>query len=131
VLKFLSDDWIDALDAAGSAGRGGPGPALEGQPVLTIEQRISDPANGETRYAVLIYDEGIRVQKGPTDNADVAFVSDRDTAAAIAQGEVSAQAAFMSGGLRLIGEAAALLASQAALTDLADRFAAVRAETQW
>lgn len=131
MLTFLSDDWIAALDAAGSVGDRGSETPYPADPVLTIQQQVRDATRGDVVYAVLVYDDEIRVRKGAAPTADVTFVVDRDTAAAIAQGRISAQAAFMSGDLRLIGEAAALLRSQAALTDLADRFATVRTRTRW
>ncbi len=131
MLTFLSDEWIAALDVAGSGHDTGADPPIGEDPVLTIEQRIHDATADDIVYAVLVFDREVRVRKGPAATADVTFVVDRSTAAAIAQGQVSAQAAFMSGDLQLVGETAALLRSQAALTELADRFAAVRTQTRW
>lgn len=131
MLTFLSDDWIEALDAAGAAGRDHLLGSDADHPILTIEQRVNDPAGDDIVYSVRVYADGVRVQKGPTDAADVTFSTDRATAAAVARGQISAQAAFMSGDLHLVGEAAALLRSQTALEDLADRFASVRDQTEW
>ncbi len=131
MLAFLSDDWIKALDAAGSTGPSAPAGSSGSDPVLTIEQHVTGHDDTGTTYFIVVYDDGIRVRPGPAVEPDVSFIADRETAASIAQGTLSAQAAFMSGALRLVGEASALLRAQTVLVDLADRFAVVRTRTQW
>lgn len=135
MLKFLSPDWIEALDRAGRPADDeptsdpAPGPAEPGH--VVIEQRVVDAGHDDVVYVVSVTASGVRVQAGPAPSPDVVFTLGRATATAIAQGTLSAQAAFMAGDLHLDGNTGALLQSQAALTDLADRFDAVRADTEW
>lgn len=143
MLKFLSPDWIEALDLAGrpsdapdhrvdpDGGSVDLTPAAAEPGHVVIEQRVLEDDRDDVVYVVSVTPSGIRVHAGAAVSPDVVFTLGRATAAAIAQGTLSAQAAFMAGDLRLDGNTAALLQSQAALTDLADRFAAVRDETEW
>jgi hypothetical protein len=61
----------------------------------------------------------------------VTFTQDRTTAAAIATGRLSAQAAFIDGRLRVGGDLSALLDRAAELAALDDLFASARAATTW
>lgn len=143
MLTFLSPDWIEALDRAGrpsdaddhgrdpDGGSAGLAPEATEPGHVIIEQRVLETGRDDIVYVVSVTPSGIRVHAGPAASPDVVFTLGRATAAAIAQGTRSAQAAFMAGDLRLDGNTAALLQSRAALTDLADRFAAVRDETEW
>jgi putative sterol carrier protein len=57
--------------------------------------------------------------------------ADRATAAAIAQGTLSAQRAFMQGQLRVEGDTLTLSTTAGSLRDLDDVYADVRAGTDW
>jgi putative sterol carrier protein len=59
------------------------------------------------------------------------LTTDRSTAQRIATGELSAQAAFMAGQLRLDGDTMALVRNHDALAQLDALFAGVHAETEY
>jgi putative sterol carrier protein len=125
VAEFLSDAWVTELaDRAES---------VEGPPDvrLTIQQVVLEADGTEQAYAVLLDGGKVRVRPGRLPTPDVTFTQDRETAAAIAGGELSAQAAFLAGRLRIGGDVH-LLAEQAAhLATVADLFAQVRTTTTW
>jgi putative sterol carrier protein len=128
MLTFLSDEWIEALDAAAAADE--QLAALTAELDLTIEQEVTDGPLGDVRYHVT-FDRGtVSVASGAAASPTVRFTQDHRTAAAIANGTGSAQRAFMTGQLKVGGDLRVLLAHTEVLTQLDDAFAAVRARTE-
>ncbi len=134
MVRFLSDEWIDAMDRA-AAGPGGPRSA-EG--TVVVQHVVTDvPAGGDGRpteersYHLVITPDSARVRPGRADEHTISFTGTYEVAAEVARGERSAQAAFMAGELRLGGSVDALLAQHAALGASPDPFADVRATTEY
>jgi putative sterol carrier protein len=123
VVRFLSPEWVDALDRAAVAHCCECGPELAG---LVVEYDVE----GE-RYHLAFGADGVRAVFGGAEQPTVTFRCDHATARAISRAELSAQRAFMAGRLRIGGDAAALVRAQGAIARLPDLFAAVRAETEW
>jgi putative sterol carrier protein len=128
MLSFLTPEWIDALDRAASAAP--ELTALTKGVVLVIEQEITGPDGIATTYHVAIDDGSVSVRPGPAEAPTIRFIEDRDTAWAVATGELSAQRAFMTGRLRVGGDLTVLLAHTEVLAALGDVFAAVRDDTE-
>jgi hypothetical protein len=130
VAEFLSDEWIRALSDAARAGSGTGDATAAG--VLVVEPVVHDvPGRGEVRYRVTC-DQTVRAVSPRSDDdsiADVRIETDYPTAAAIARGEVNAQAALADGRLRVAGDVTRLAGHAAALAKLRDLFAAVRVST--
>lgn len=123
---FLSPGWVADLD---EAARAATAPA---DVSLVVQQVVVDGRDGaEAAYAIRIGDGGVRVTEGRADDAHLTLTQDRETAAAIARGELSAQAAFLEGRLQVGGDLDAARAGARALTALDDLFAAPRAATTW
>jgi putative sterol carrier protein len=127
VLRHLSPEWIAALDEAAQASASLRAAATDLD--LTVQQVVTGGDDEVTWYVRLRGGE-VAVHPGRADDPDVTFTQDRDTARAIADGELSAQAAFMAGRLRTGGDLTQLLAHREALADLDDVFADVRARTE-
>jgi putative sterol carrier protein len=120
--RFLSDEWIAALDLAAEH--------VEVDPTLSLVlQQVVDDPDGTVTYHVIFDGGRVRVRPGPAPEPTVTFTVDRPTAEAIAAGEQSAQSAFMAGRLRLTGDVTVLLDAHEALERLAGLFAEVRAST--
>ncbi len=118
---FLTDEWLDELDAA--AREAGARPL----PRLVLQQVVPDGPGGEVAYAVVVEDGQLRVERGRAEHPDLVFTLDRATAEAIHHGELSAQAAFMQGRLRLGGDLRAVIDRAAELAAIDDVFQRVRA----
>lgn len=127
MLTFLSDEWIAALHEAATADRALA--ATTAEVALTVEQCVTDGPEGEVRYHVRFDHGRVAVVAGPAADATIRFTTDRATAAGIAQGQLSAQRAFMTGRLRVGGDLRAVLDHQPVLAALGDAFASVRART--
>lgn len=122
---FASDEWIALLDEAARDDDGIRSATTDA--AITIEQVLTDGASWH-----MVIDHGdVRVRAGRATASTVTFTQDRATAAAIARGDDSAQAAFLRGDLRVGGDIGALVAAAAVLDRLGDVFAAVRDRTEW
>jgi hypothetical protein len=100
VPAFLSPEWFDHATTH---------PAPSASHPLVIEQQVKDSPYGSVSYLVLV--NGARAwleRPGSGRVPDLTFIADYDTAAAIAQGRLSAQRALMQGRLRVKGSTKAL-----------------------
>jgi len=127
--RYLSTEWLGELDraAAGDAELTG----LTAGVRLAIQQVVTGGPDGDVRYAVRLDDGAVRVVQGEDASADVTVTEDHATAVAVSRGELSPQAAFMTGRIRVGGDMAALMAHQALLHQLDAVFAGVRAATTY
>ncbi len=124
MAAFLTPAWISDLDAAACT------LALPADLRVVVQQVVRDD-DVEVAYVVEIAGGHGRVRPGRAENPDVSFTQDRATAAAIAQGTLSAQAAFLDGRVRLGGDLRSVLNHAAELAVIGDAFATVRATTTW
>lgn len=120
MARFLTDQWVDALDAAAAP------LTVSGQLELCVEHVVDSFI-----YHVSYRDGRVRYRTGAAADPNVRLVADRDTATAIARGELSAQRAFMNGRLAIEGDTLALAHAQPALRGISDAFAEVRSSTEW
>ena len=123
MVRFLSDEWIAALDEAAQAATVAPDLSL------TVQQIVTDGESGEVRYHLVVGEGRLRVRPGDVAAPDVTLVQSRDVAAALSRGELNAQQALAAGRLKLRGDIGHLARQGKALTALEDVFAAVRAGT--
>ncbi len=129
MAEFLSPEWIAELGAAATSMSVEDFDLLD---ELIVEQVVRDgPDAPEVRYYVRFVDDQVCVLPGAADDPDVRVISDYDTAAAIHRGELSAQAALVTGRAKLQGPIQHLRGREAVLRDLDDAFASVRASTTY
>jgi putative sterol carrier protein len=125
MAQYLSPEWIDELHAALSADES-VRKATAGV-ALTVQQVVTGGPEGDVAWHVVVDHGTVAVRPGTTDDADVTFHQDRETAVAVAGGELSAQAAFMIGKLTVTGDVRKLIEHQGAFTGIDDATDAVRA----
>jgi putative sterol carrier protein len=127
MVRFLTPEWIAALDAAAKEA-----PDLVPRGVrLTIQQIVTGDDGGDVRYHLVVDDGRLRVHPGEAEAADVTLVQSREVAAALSRGELNAQQALEAGRLKLRGDIGHLARQGKALTAVEDVFAAVRAATSY
>jgi putative sterol carrier protein len=125
MARFLSPEWIAALDAAAQEATVPVGIRL------TIQQVVTDDGADDVCYH-LVLDEGrLRVVPGEAADPDVTLVQTREVAAALSRGELNAQQALEAGRLKLRGDIGHLARQGKALSAMEDVFAAVRAGTAY
>jgi hypothetical protein len=120
VPEHLSPEWLAGLADAGRRA------SLPPDVRLVLQQVVVDEDGSEVAYALRIADGALDVVPGRADDADVTFTQDRTTAAGIAAGTLSAQAAFLAGRLRIGGDLTTVQAAARDLAALDDVFAAAR-----
>jgi putative sterol carrier protein len=125
VVRFLSDAWFK--DVAAAAGHAPPA----GEPVAMLQQIVTGGPDGEIRYHVIVSGGHAVLTPGSADAPDATFTEDYATAAAIARGELTTQAALLAGHILVAGNMATLSARQDDLAGLDPVPAAVRADTTY
>lgn len=122
MLEYLGDEWIQEADAAlRASGLRAP----DGER-FAVEQRV-----GEVVFHMVFDSDGGSVRSGPADDPAVVFCQGRDTAVAIATGDLSAEEAVLDGEVTFEGDPMALLSHRRLLTHVEDVFAEVRDRTVW
>jgi hypothetical protein len=129
VPDFLSPEWIAALDEAVS--NDDSLRAATADVHLTVQQTVTGAPRGDVSWHVVVDDGTVHILPGPADHPDVTFTQDDATARAIGTSELSAQAAFMLGKLRIGGAVAKLIEHRKAFDELEDLFDDVRATTTY
>lgn len=112
-MRYLSPQWIETL-----AETVGTVELATDTPDVCIEHTVTGAPDGDVVYHLRISDAALSAAEGRADNADVRFTQTYESALAIARGETSAQAAFMSGRLRVGGDVRALIDSASVFEDL-------------
>ena len=148
--RYLSDQWIEALDEAAQAHRGlavatgsvafvieqvieqvteqSGGQGLETATASTPDATAADAVSvqgGAVRWHVVVDHGSVRFVPGPAIDPTVRFTTDEATARAISTGAATAQSAFMAGTLRVGGDTGVLIEHHEVLAGLGDVFAAV------
>ncbi len=123
MVRFLSREWLAALDEAAAAS--GAGLGMEAGDELVVEQVVET-----TIYHVVVSAGGAAVRPGPHAMPTVRFTTDSATAAAMHTGAQSALGAFRAGRLEVRGDLATLERHRAHLDQLDEAFQAVQAATE-
>jgi putative sterol carrier protein len=101
-VKYLSQEWIDAYNAA-MAGDEAVRAALKGKSAV-LQMVISDAPHSEIRYWLRIADGSATAGLGDIADADVTISQSYDTSAQVNQGELDGQKAFMQGKVKIAGK---------------------------
>ena len=125
MVEFLSDAWVAELDAAARDVQ------LPDELNLVVQQVVLGDRGEASEYTIRIEGGHASVIRGRVDDAHVVFTQDRATAEAIAKGELSAQAAFLAGGLRVGGDVRQVIDRARELHALEDVFGRASAVTTW
>jgi hypothetical protein len=132
VARFLTPEWFAQVRAASE-------PAGDCPADVVVAQVVTGGPDGEVRYRVEVRGSRATLVAGANGDADMTFTSDYMTAAAIARGDLSTQAALLEGRIRVSGSPAALSEQHPSLgrlenpepADLDPVPASVRAETTY
>jgi putative sterol carrier protein len=130
VVQYLSDEWMqeagDALAASEELRA-----AAAGSDDLVLQYDVASAPGGKRSYGIRFGDGSVALEPGPHKDAATSFSLDYDVAAEIAKGELSAQAAFMQGRLKLGGDVTTLIRQNALLDGLDDALGDLRARTEY
>lgn len=124
-MRFLSQEWADALQAACNAD-----PAFRTAAAghtVTIQQVIAG-AEGDTHYWTRLAGGAIELGLGDAEAPEATVRQSYETAAGLARREVNAVTAYMLGQIKIEGNLGQLLALQGVLGTLADVMATLDVE---
>lgn len=140
-MQYLSDEWIEAADAAlaaawasaaengvgsGENGHDGGADAEHERGSTTIGYTVTGAPAGKATYHLFVGDDGAGLAVGkPDGDADSTMELDYDTAVQIAKGETSPQVAFMQGRLKLGGDVTLLIRGVERLSAIGDALASI------
>ncbi len=124
-MKFLSQEWADALTASLNANEAFR--AAAGSTAAKIQQVITADA-GETHYWITIEGGTLALGIGDMEAPDATITQSYDTAVGLATGKINAVTAFMTGKIKVAGNMGLLLGLQGALSHLATSMAGLDVE---
>ena len=111
--KFLSEEWANDVSAALSSHEGFKNAI--GAADLGIQFNTEDGPDGDVDYYLKSSGGTSNLALGSLDDPDVTVKQSYDTAAAISQGDLNTQTAFMTGKLKVSGNLAKLMMHQSAI----------------
>lgn len=128
-FRYLSLDWIDAVGSRVTAD-------TELQKIgstvsVGITQVVTDGPEGTVIYHLQVGNNAVSFSSGPSDPEDVRLEQEWETAVAVATGSMTAEDAFISGSIRIGGDAQMLLQSQEVFAALDPIFVAVSELTDY
>ena len=123
MARYLSPDWLAELDRLVRD--------LTSDEDVILQQHIDGHEGGGVSYYVTIGAEGGSAKPGAAESPTVAFEQDYETAAAVAQGQLSAEEAFLLGRIRLSGDPSALIPVRRPLAELDAVLIALRERTTY
>ena len=107
-MKFLSDEWVQALTQA-----------FDREEIadveVVIQQVVTGGPDGEVAYWLAFKGGEVSGAVGRAEAPDVTITQDHATAVDLANSELNAQAAFMQGKLKVTGNMGKLLQHQGAI----------------
>ena len=122
-MRYLSDEWLTKADESVRSL-----PPLDRS--LKIGFLVTEGPDGERAYTLDLGPTRVAVQLSIA-SPDVTFTLTWTEATAIAQGERSAQRAFLDGTVTLTGDTAKLIGHDMALVSATDRLHSLRDETSY
>ncbi|MCP4434484.1 MAG: SCP2 sterol-binding domain-containing protein [Actinomycetia bacterium] len=129
-MQYLDDEWMVAADKA--LADGWASVDEQGDSETTIGYTVKGAPSGKVTYTVRFGPDGAGVSAGkPEGDPSATMELDYDTAAEIAQGESSAQVAFMQGRLKLGGDVTLLIRGADQLAAAGDALGSLRDQTQF
>ncbi|HTO00791.1 MAG TPA: SCP2 sterol-binding domain-containing protein [Microthrixaceae bacterium] len=129
MVQYLSDEWLKQASEAISASEALQA-AATGEDV-TIQYEVTSSPSGKRAYVIWLKDGSAGMDVGASKDAQVSFALDYPTAVEVAKGDLSAQAAFMQGRMKLGGDVGVLIRSHAAIDGLNDALSNLRAATEY
>lgn len=125
-VKFLSDEWLSEVEAHLNADEAFQN-AAKGQ-AAKLQQVISDAPGGETKYGFVLEGGKVQMIAGEIEGAEATITQDYATAAGLSKGDLTGQAAFMQGKLKITGNMMKMMTLQGVFTAMPTALAGLEIE---
>ncbi|MEE9416641.1 MAG: SCP2 sterol-binding domain-containing protein [Acidimicrobiales bacterium] len=125
-MRYLSVEWLE--EAARVFEASDP---LPRDVEMVLQQSVLNTPEGDIDYAIVLSGQSLKLEVGRSNKPTISFTQEWTTAIAIASGELSAQAAFMEGKVKLGGDTSVLVANHDLLADVEDLLSDLRSRTDF
>ena len=125
-VKYLSQEWVDAYNAA-LAGDDAVRAALKGKSAA-LQMVISGAPQGEVRYWLRLADGDASAGLGDADGADVTISQSYETSAQVNKGELDGAKAFTQGKVKISGKMMKMMQLQRPLAEVQKALNAIDTE---
>jgi putative sterol carrier protein len=115
-VKYLSQEWIDAYNAAVAADDS-VRKALKGKSAV-IQMVVAEAPDGEVRYWLRIGDGTASAGLGDAGDAEVTISQSYDTSAKVNSGDLDGQKAFTQGKVKIKGKMLKMMQLRAPLAEV-------------
>jgi putative sterol carrier protein len=129
VIRYLSLEWIDAL--SGLVERSPAMASAAADQEIGVTQLVTDGPEGDVVYHLQVGDGRASFGAGAAHPEHVRMEQSWATACAVAQGNLNAQEAFITGKILLTGDRLKLVAAQPVFAALDSVFTELRAQTEY
>jgi len=110
-VQFLSPEWLSEMTVA-LENHAGFQEAIRGVD-MSVQFEVADAPSGDTGYHLMITPQAVTIALGLREDLDITIRQNYATAAAIMAGDLSVQAAFISGRIKVSGNLAKLMVHRA------------------
>jgi putative sterol carrier protein len=129
IMRYLSLDWIDAMQAQVAASESLTELAVTHS--IGVTQVVTDGPEGSVLYHLQVGNGIARFASGPAPEEDVRMEQTWETAVGVSTGSMPAQEAFIKGHVRITGDTQRLMDAVPVFAALDAAFTAVRALTTY
>jgi len=119
MVQFLSDEWFELAARSVAAAP------------VTGECSVAYVVDKGPSWTIQVTEGSASLVRGVADEATVTLTMTAETAASVARGDASAQAAFMRGDLKIGGDVRSLIEASPVIDQISEAMAPVRADTDW
>ncbi len=112
-VKFLSDEWLSEVESRLNSNEAFQN-AARGQSAR-LQQEVTGTPTGDVQYGFVLDGGKVQIQRGQIDSAEATINQPYETASALSKGELTGQAAFMQGKLKITGNLMKMMTLQGVL----------------
>lgn len=100
-VKFLSDEWLSEVESRLNSHEGFQN-AARGQ-AAKLQQEVTGTPDGDIKYGFVLDGGKIQLIRGEIDAPEATINQTYETAVGLSKGELTGQAAFMQGKMKITG----------------------------
>ncbi len=128
-IKYLSDEWINAVDTEVASNAHVQELGITHEFGLT--QVVTSTPFGDVTYSLQVGSGAVKFSGGAANPEHVRFTQNYETAVAVATAQLNAQEAFINGHIRFSGDHQRLIDGQDVFVQLDEVFTSVRLRTEY
>lgn len=113
-VQFLSNEWLSEVESRLNSHEGFQN-AAKGQ-AAKLQQEVTGSPQGDVKYGFVLDGGKVQLIAGEIDGPEATVTQSYETAAQLSKGEMTGQAAFMQGKLKISGNLMKMMQLQGVFT---------------